>query len=231
MKYIDYIDPIEPDLAYDGVIQGNNGSDYVLDNYKQSIKKYSKKFGVPFEVVQAIVANNIEESAKLIGTNHFGAIIYDFEEYINQDVAVYDYDTDTSYLYRIKEDDLNSKDNYIKTICMILQSKLFRNYYNIVAAVECLHRDDDVFKYLVLKNAAEKHPDYAEKPYFVYEYFKYAMENSDDLSWLEIYDLSDGSFARKVLKNIPNGTVLEITHKDAEPTYFKVNMNTFAKTK
>ena len=234
-KYFDYFEPISDDnqdLALEeSAEKRTNGYDYVIDNYKQIILKYSKKYGVPFEVVQAIIAHNIEQSSKYVGTDQFGALMNEFDEYLNQDIAVYDYENGNSYLYHVTEDNLNGKEDYIKTICIILQYKLIKVHYNIVAAVETLHRNDDEFQYLVLKDAYERYPEYAEKPYFVKEYFRYAMQNTDDLSWLQIFDLSDGSYARTILKHIPNGTKLTITHKDEEPTYFTVNMNPNIKTK
>ena len=229
MKYLDIVDPVatdKPILSFEESGQRRlNGSDYVIENYGQEIKKYSKKFGVPAEVIQAILARNVDESAKYVGTSQFGATVNEFKEYLGQDIAVYDYDTGNSYLYHIDDDNLNYKENYVKIVCMILQYKLFKTNYNIVAAVECLHRNDDEFKYFVLKDAVEKHPEYFDNPYFVKEYFNYAMENTSDLSWLSIYDLSDGSYARKIFKYIPNGTKLEIPHKEGEATYYTVTMN------
>ena len=234
-NYFDYLQPTSNDNQ-DLALEENpekrtNGYDYVIDNYKQIILKYSKKYGVPFEVVQAIIAHNIEQSSQYVGTDQFGALMNEFDEYLNKDIAVYDYENGNSYLYHITEDDLNGREDYIKTICIILQYKLTKVHYNIVAAIETLHRNDDEFQYLILKDAYERYPKYAEKPYFIKEYFKYAMQNTDDLSWLQIFDLNDGSYARTILKYIPNGTKLTIPHKNEEATYFTVNMNPNIKTK
>ncbi len=218
--------PVATNSAEISVLGGNRANDFVANRYSQITKKYAKKFGIDGELVLAILTNNIEDSSQYVDENHYGAIISEFDTYINQELSYYDFETENWSNYRVTEEDMLDSDRLVKVIFMILQSKIYFCNYNVVAGVQCMHEEIYDFKERIMIDGIERHPDFAEKPFFDKEYFNYAMSDTNDISWIGNFKSPDGSiYAIKVLKHIPSGTNLQIKHPNGEITNYRLNID------
>ncbi len=204
----------------------NNKSNlYVKENYIESIEKYAKRYGVDSEIVKAILANNIDTNSLYIDEN-YGAIKNEYESYIDNSIVAYNYEKNEYELYPINKETLIDKDKYIKTTCMLLESKLRLCNYNIVAAIQCMNEDENDFKEKIISYGKWKYSDDDTIPKTNENYFKLVVDDLNDLRWLDIFANDDGKiYAINVLEHISEGASIKVKQTNNEITNFKIKHN------
>lgn len=187
---------------------------YIKNNYGEIISKYAKNYGIDEKIIIAMAANGMQDYKT--APNEYGLCQLDFNKYVNNSVASYNYKLGGYELYPISKEKLDNLETYFKISCMIFESNLRRCNYNFIAAIESMHVGEETFRERILQYGQEiygfkANPTKEEEN----EYFNFIMSYLEDFSYLEKFRDEEGNiYVYEVLSNFSTSKTFEFKKVD-----------------
>ena len=197
---------------------------FIKEEYSEIIKKYTERYGIDYNLIKAILNNNIEENAS---NGYYETIKNEYEKFVDESIVAYNFETKEPELYVIDGEKLIDQDKYIKTICALFQSKFRICHNNMVAALQSMNELDKDFKAKILSYAKWKYPEYDKKTEESNNYlFELVMSDYNDYEWLSMFTNEDGTiYSMKVLNYLSEGTKIVVKDINGESINFIARSN------